>query len=387
MANIEKDTLVLKRKLDKFNEELQTSYKRIGKKLLLSIDEVKHVSINEELVSSYNGMLEERSLLTNNILEIKSSHERLTQLYKFKKQILKSIKEADSSISKLKIRFSISFYRSFKELSYFTTLDNEIEKVEEEIEELLSSTQTLDEEKKDASFLGKFNINRKIAGNKFKVSLLKKNIERRLCKHSNDIFEAEEVSNIFNEGKMTDEQVHLYKAISEEEMSKKDLDKRISDIEEEETFLLEKMQTLCENNSHVKQISNLNTQIKKIDEAVDEVLKTVAIDFVAPFLDDSLERTENSAEYCDDIQEIKDLKLQIQTINYNIEYCNLNLKKDSISTKITYMNKAIENCEKEIKNYEERIEKLKEDIETSNEEKQDITEELSKLEALIKEGK
>lgn len=385
MANIEKDVLVLKRKLDEFNDELTASCKRLGKRLLLSGSDL--LSINEEMVLNYNKMLEERSLLTGNILEIKSSHERLTELSKFKKQISKSLKEADNSIAKLKARFAISFYGAFKELNYFSTLDDEIEEAEEEIEELLSSTQALDEEKKDAGFLGKFNINRKIAGNKFKISLLKKNIERRLCKHSDDIFEAEEVSNIFNEGKMTDEQMNLYKAISEEEMTKKDLDNRISDIEEEENFLIEKMQGLCENNSHLKQISNLNLQIKKIDENVDVILKSVAIDFVTPFLDESSEKIEKSIEYYDDIQEIKDLKLQIKTINYNIEYCNLNLKKDSISTKITYMNKAIENCEKEIKNYEERIEKLKEDIEASNEEKEEIGEELSKLEALIREGK
>jgi len=387
MANIEKDVLVLKRKLDEFNDELIASYKRIGKKLLLSKADLKTFSINEKSLFSYNEMLEERALLTSNILEIKSSYERLTELTKFKKQISKSLKETDSLISKLKARFAIAFYASFKELSYFENIDDEIEKLEKEIEDLESSTETLGEEKKEAGFLSKFNINRKIAGNKFKISLLKKNIERKLCKHSGEIFEAEEVSTLFNEGKMTDEEVTLYKAVQEEEVAKKDLDNRILDIEEEESFLLEKMQNLCENNSHTKQITNLNLQIKKIDESIDEILKAVAIDFINLYLDESLKGAEKPSEYFDDIQEVENLKSQIVTINYNIEYCNLNNRKDSISNKITYMNKAIENCENEIKNYEQRIEKLKEDIESSNEEKQNIARELSNLEALIKEGK
>lgn len=385
MANIEKDILVLKRKLDEKNNELIASYKRLGKKLLLS--DTDSSSINENLALSYSKMLEERALLTSNILEIKSSYERLTELYKFKKQISKSLKETDSSISKLKVRFALTFYKSFKDLEYFSMLDDEIEKAEIEIEELSSSTDALDEEKKEAGFLSKFNINRKIAGNKFKISLLKKNIEKKLCKHSSEIFEAEEVFSLLNEGKMDDELANLHKTIIEAEESRTDLENRVLDIEEEETFLLDKMQGLCGNISHSKQISNLNLQIKKIDEAVDETLKNIAIEFVAPFLDSTMTDIEDSCTYFDDIKEIICLKSQIKTIDHNIEYCNLNLKKDSISTKITYMNKAIENCENEIKNYEKRIEKLKEDIETNNKEKEEIDEELIKLESLISEGK
>ena len=384
MANIEKDVLLLKRKLDETNSELIASYKRLGKKLLLSDSSY---SINEDAVASYNKMLEERALLTGNILEIKNSYERLTELGKFKKQVSKSLKETDSSISKLKLRFTLSFYKAFKELDYFRTLDEEIDRSEKEIEELSSSTEALEEEKKEAGFLSKFNINRKIAGNKFKTSLLQKNIEKRLCKHSDEIFEAEEVSSLLNEGKMTDELSSLYNTIVEEEASKKDLDNRILDIEEEERFLLDKMQELCGNVQYSKQISNLNLQVKKLDDDVDEVLKNIAIEFVTPFLDDTSKETEKPSAYSDDIDEIKNLKLLLETINYNIEYCNLNTKKDSISTKITYMNKAIENCENEIKNYEQRIEKLKEDIKNGNEEKQQIDKELSKLETLITAGK
>ena len=125
MANIEKDILVLKRKLDATNAELIASYKRLGKKLLLSNSSS---SVNEESVLSYNKMLEERALLTSNILEIKTSYERLTELAKFKKQISKSLKETDNSVSKLKLRFTLSFYKSFKDLDYFRLLDDEIEK-------------------------------------------------------------------------------------------------------------------------------------------------------------------------------------------------------------------------------------------------------------------
>lgn len=384
MANIEKDILVLKRKLDATNAELIASYKRLGKKLLLSNSSS---SVNEESVLSYNKMLEERALLTSNILEIKTSYERLTELAKFKKQISKSLKETDNSVSKLKLRFTLSFYKSFKDLDYFKLLDDEIEKAEKEIEELSSSTEALDEEKKEAGFLSKFNINRKIAGNKFKSSLLKKNIERKLCKHIDEIFEAKEVSSLFNEGKMTDELTSLYNTIFEEQTSKKDLDNRILDIEEEESFLLDKMQELCGSVQYSKQISNFNLQVKKIDEEVDELLKNIAVEFVSPFLDEASKDVESSDLYSDDIEEIRNLKLQVETIDYNIEYCNLSTKKDSISSKITYMTKAIENCKNEIKNYEQRIEKLKEDIENSNQEKQEIDKELSKLEILINEGK
>lgn len=192
---------------------------------------------------------------------------------------------------------------------------------------------------------------------------------------------------MFNEGKMTDELTSLYNTIFEEQTSKKDLDNRILDIEEEESFLLDKMQELCGSVQYSKQISNFNLQVKKIDEEVDELLKNIAVEFVSPFLDEASKDVESSDLYSDDIEEIRNLKLQVETIDYNIEYCNLSTKKDSISSKITYMTKAIENCKNEIKNYEQRIEKLKEDIENSNQEKQEIDKELSKLEILINEGK
>lgn len=87
MAYIEKDIKILKKKVEDCDGELLAFYKRLGLKLLASTAEEGKLSlpISEEYVLDYHRIVDERAQNTENILEIKSSYERLVELSKFKK--------------------------------------------------------------------------------------------------------------------------------------------------------------------------------------------------------------------------------------------------------------------------------------------------------------
>ena len=396
MAYIEKDMRVLKRRLEDYNAELLDFYKRLGTKLLASTTEdgKQSLPISEEFVLDYHRVMEERAQDTENILEIKSSYERLSELSKFKKQISKSIKDADTSLLKLKGRFALSFYKEFGEISEFESLQGyeDIQDVEKNIKELVESNDELAEEKKEAGFLAKFNLNRKIASNKLKISLLKRNIEKLISKRSEEIFNFSSVEDIYNKAQMTGEIEEIYKNIKEEEEKRLDLESRISDISKEEAFLGEKMKDFCGGLSHSKRINALNDRIKEIDIEVDKILNESAIEFIKYFIGEDnkiLSEKKESDEaiynsYSNELDEAISLKTEIALLNLNVEYCVINDKKETIINKIDSMNRSIENCEEGIKSYQKRISSLKESIEGSNREKDKLSKELLELESRIK---
>lgn len=396
MAYIEKDMRILKKKSEDCNAELQAFYKRLGTKLLASTTENEKLSlpINEEAVCDYHRIVDERAKDTENILEIKSSYERLVELSKFKKQIGKSIKDADSSLLKLKGRFALVFYKEFGQLSEFSTLQGyeDIEDTEKNIEDLIEASDAFNEEKKEAGFLAKFNLNRKIASNKLKISLLKRNIEKLIYKKSEEIFNFSAVEDLYNKAQMPEEIEEVYKRTKEEEEKKLDLESRIEDINKEESFLNEKMNDLCGGLSYSKRINSLNDRIKEIDIQVDKILKDVAIEFLNFFIGEDNKVLKDKKEsdsaiydaYSAEIEEAVSLKDEIALLNLNVEYCTLNDKKEAIISKIDGMNRSIENCEEGIKSYQKRIHSLKESIEGSNKEKDKLSKELLELEKRMK---
>lgn len=396
MAYIEKDIKILKKKVEDCDGELLAFYKRLGLKLLASTAEEGKLSlpISEEYVLDYHRIVDERAQNTENILEIKSSYERLVELSKFKKQISKSVKETDTALLKLKGRFALCFYKEFADVSEFESLQGheDIGDIEKNIEELMKANDEFSEEKKEAGFLGKFNLNRKIASNKLKVSLLRRNIEKLISKRSEEIFNFSAVEDLYNKAQMTGEIEDIYKKIKDEEEKRLDLESRISDINKEEAFLSEKMNDLCGNLSHSKRINSLNDRIKEIDIQVDKILKDVALEFLNFFIGEDNKVLEDKKEtdsaiydaYSAEIEEAVSLKDEMALLNLNVEYCTINDKKDAVINKIDGMNRSIENCEEGIKSYQKRINSLKESIEGCNKEKDKLSKELLELEKRIK---
>ena len=397
MSYIEKDVKVLNKKLNEMNEELNILYRNIGNKLLSSLQEgdaLPLLEVNATASSEYAELLHNREIATGTILEIKTSYERLSELSKFKKQIQKSIRDSGDSLLKLKNRFALAFYKGFKNNKDFLSLEGyeDVEKYEEEIAEILKANEEFLEDKKEAGFLAKFNLNRKIASNKLKISLIKKSIEKNISNRSEQIFNFPCIKDLYDSAQMEDDLRELYEKINESTLAKDELESRILDIKEEEEFLLEKMHDICEGCTHSKQITILNDEVKKIDERIDELLKSIAVEFVSFFIEkdevlpeDEMKDASLYKEYKYEIKEVANLKKQITIANLNIEYCNVALQKEAIVEKIDSMNRTVEVCEEGIKSYQRRIASLKENIENYGAEKLTLIEKLSSLEKAIKE--
>lgn len=396
MAQLETNVSVLTKKLKQDNEELITSYKKIGRKLLLNMknDEEFSSFVDDEAVANYNTLVEERSQATKDILEIKSTSERLNELDKFKKQVMKSIKDTETSQAKMKIRFSIILYREHKNEVSFASLDNydEIQDTESTIDNLLLENETFNEEKKDAGFLAKFNLNRKIAGNKLKMSILKRTLEKQISKNADNICEFPMLENLLDlstVGELKD----LYNKIIEQESLKSDLNVKLESIEEEAEILSNRLSDLQDVLSPSKQVNHLTQKVSTIDKEVDELLKNIAVDFLKIFIDDENEIIEKNKEespdiyqhYAHDIEDILSIRNEITAINFNIEYCDVAKKKEETEYKITVMNNAIASCEEGIKNYQKRIDSLNANIEESSLAIEGMDERLNELKSLIDE--
>jgi len=396
MVRIEKDISILKKKLDACNEELLSSYRKLGEAILSrSIeDDNNALPLDANIVLDYHKLVEERAETTESILEIKAAYDRLTELSKFKKQIVKSAKEIDISLTKSKSRFALLFYKAFGDNTEFSSLDGyeDIEKIEEDIKAILEANEAYSEEKKEANFLAKFNLNRKIAGNKLRMSLMRKNIEKAISKRSEDIFNFLSVTTLYEKGEMQEDLENLYKKIKLDEQTKLDLDGRLKDIQEEETFLNDKMQNVCDTLSYSRQVANLSQKVKDLDSKIDTTLQKASIDFLTLFIEEDNTIAKDAKDsnvystYSKDIKEIASLRKELYLLNLNIEHCELANKKNSISNKIDAMNRVVDSCEEGIKSYQKRISSMKEGIEGSNKEISSIDDRLTELEATIKEG-
>jgi len=394
MAQLEKNVSVLTKKLKQTNEELVASYKKIGNKLILQVKEDETVSsfVNNEAVASYNNLVEDRAQATKDILEIKSTSERLGELDKFKRQVMKSIKETDASQAKMKIRFSILLYKEHKNEISFASLDNydELQRIESSIDNLLLENEAFNEEKKDAGFLAKFNLNRKIAGNRLKISILRRTLEKQISKNATAICEFSAIKNLLdlgNVGELRD----IYEKIIENESLKNDMNVKLDGIQKESEILSNKLSDLSNGLSPSKQMTHLTQKVNTIDKEVDTLLQTVAIDFLKVFINEENELIKEKKDsdtaiykrYADDLDDILTIRHEIIMINLNLEYCDVTKKKEEAEYKITVMNNAIISCEEGIKNYQKRIDSLNTNIEESSRDIEAMDERLNELKTLI----
>ena len=394
MAKLEKNISILTKKLKQMNEEMVTSYKRIGSKLLLQVKDGEKVSsfVNDSAVASYNHLVEERAQYTKDILEIKSTSERLGELDKFKRQVMKSIKETDALQAKLKVRFSILLYKEHKNEISFASLENydEMEKTENTINNLLLENETFSEEKKEAGFLAKFNLNRKIAGNKLKISILKRTLEKQISKNASAICEFPMIETLLGLDR-GGELEELYEKIVEQETLKSDMNVKLESIEEEADILTNRLTDLSPDLAPSKQIGHLTQKVSMIDKEVDDLLQTIAVDFIKIFINENnevieegkVERSDIYQYYADDFDDILNIRHEISTINFNIEYCDVTKKKEDTEYRITVMNNAIANCEEGIRNYQKRIDTLNVNIKESILAIEGMDERLSELKTLI----
>ncbi len=398
MADIEEDVKVLKKKSEELNEECSALYKNIANRLLSSADgedaSFPFLETNKNAPLEHRKLVAERALATDTILEIKTGYDRLAELSKFKKQILKSIRDGADLIFKLKSRFALRFYKDFKGIREFLNLEgyDDIEESEKQIADFVQANEVFSEEKREASFWAKFNLNRKIASNKLKISLLNKSIEKSLANRSSEVFDFLAVKDLYDRGEMQEDLKALYEKIIEESLSKAELENRMIAIKEEEDFLSEKMKEACKGLSNSKQISILNSTVQKLDEQIDDLLRAIAVEFLDLFLNErgqSKEKEDFNASlyetYESDIQDVANIRKQINTVNLNIEYCGLLKEKEAILEKLESMNRTIEVCEEGIENYQKRISSLKSSIESCSSEKVKLAEKLQKLATLIYE--
>jgi len=306
--------------------------------------------------------------------------------------VMKSIKEFEASQEKMKVRFSILLYKEHKNDISFASLENydEIQKTESSIDNLLLENETFTEEKKDAGFLAKFNLNRKIAGNRLKMSILKRTLEKQISKNANSICDFPMLE-ILLASENLGELKELYEKIVENENLKDDMNIRLDSIQEEADILSNKIDDLSSGLSPSKQVANLTHKVSVIDREVDEQLKKIAVDFINIFIKDENEEERKHKDiddtiykhYEDDVEDILRIRYEISTINFNLEYCDVIRKKEETEYKITVMNHAIVNCEEGIKNYQKRIDSLNANIEESSREIEVMNERLNELKTLI----
>lgn len=394
MAQLEKNVSVLTKKLKQANEELIASYKKIGSKLLLQVKDDDSLSsfVNDAEVVSYNKLVEDRAQATKDIIEIKSTSERLNELEKFKRQVMKSIKEIEASQAKMKVRFSILLYKEHKHEISFASLEDyeEIQKIESSIDDLLLDNETLNEEKKDAGFLAKFNLNRKIAGNRLKLSILKRNLEKQISRNASAICEFHAIGTLLT-CTHVEELKDLYGKITEQQSMEEDMSAKLDSINEEAEILANRLAELSSGASSSKQIASLTEKVNEIDKEVDDLLQKIAIDFLKNFINDDNVLIEDKKEvnsgvyqhYANDFDDVLNIRQEITVINFNIEYCDVTRRKEEAEYKITVMNNAIVSCEEGIKNYQKRLASLNENIAESSRDIEEMEEHLAELKTLI----
>jgi len=394
MAELEKNISVLTKKIKQANDELLSSYKKIGSKFLLQMkeDESLALFLNNDAVISYEKLVQNRACTTKDILDIKSTSGRLDELDKFRRQVVKSIKDTEASQTKMKVRFSILLYKEHRHEISFASLENynEIEKTESDIAELLLENETFTAEKQKAGFLAKFNLNRKIAGNRLKISILKRTLEKHISKHADDICDFSAVQALLD-SQTNNELKKLYGKIVEQRKLKEDMNVCLDNIQEEADILANTLSDLSSGSSPSKKVSHLSQKVSMIDKEVDALIQTVAIDFIKSFISDDNKLIEEKKianiniyqSYAEDLNDILQIRHEISMLNFNIEYCDVTRKKEETKYKITVMKNAISSCEEGIKNYQQRINALTANIEESSQDIKTMDERLSKLKALI----
>lgn len=389
MKTINRNILNLQKSLSEDKNSLSFHYKNFGKKLLsdTSAPEKNTETVDQKTASEYRKLIEERNLCTKNILEIKSATDRLEELSKFKKQILKNQKEIENTSAEMQRKSALMLYSDFKNEKLACFEDCSTAEFETEITAMQEAINTLNKEKSEANVLGKLDINRKIAGNKLKISSIKKKLEKRLSKNAEAIFSCADVKFLYESDRFSAEMKSLYEKVLQLKTSKTDILQHLANLSEEQNFLTEKLLELKALESAAKKTSELNSRMHEIDLKTDAILEKCGTAYADSVLDgegnflagESFNFKSLPENYGDYIGEISVLRCRIAKTNYNIEYCKTDLQKEAIEAKIESLYKAIESYNFSIKNFQERIASAENDIKLNEKEKKKIEERLELL--------
>ena len=363
MNKSDKTIPVLLKELKDLESKLTEAYKQLGNKLIKdTADPVAEANgVSQENFLQWQKLHDERKSCTESVLDIKNNSTRLSELDSFKKQIKDRLSDTKKETEKLKGDFLLKLYKDFLPQcgSLFDSLSAEIHTEEAKIHEAQEKIETLNAEKKEASFFG---ISGKISSQELKVKNYEKKIKNILTKSDIDIYNSQEVKALYDEDKLFPELKKTYEAILKLGSDLSNSESRLKMIDEETGFVTQKLADAGADKNSKKRIDNFTSRIKEIDEKIDLILESAGIKYTDKFYsaegDSALGETPSDVElgkYADYLKKAGKYRKEISKTKYNIEFCETMQKIRAEENQIQNLNRTIKNCESAIKEAEKKI--------------------------------
>ena len=389
MKSITKTIPVLTRELKELETELSGVYRLLGHKVLADSADPssnKTAAANTEIIK-WQKLKDERASCTENILNIKSSGERITELKNFLRQIEKTNKAVKKDIEKTKSDFLWYLYKNtfasctelFKNVQEAAAKQNKI------IDEASAELEGLQAEKERAGFFSKLAVSHKITVKQGKIKKAEQEIKKALAESIADIRSCREVKTLYETDgfpaeikSIYENLLHLYGGLEAGE-------ERIGTINEEKKRVTAVLEELGAEKSAGKQLHFFTARIKETDAEIEAMAEKAGSDYADTFyLPNGKPVAEASGPYTQDgyadyLERIRGFRVKIEKTKYDIEICRINGQIKNEEKKIENLHRIIKNSKTEIEKAEKRIAESKTGIKTAKEHIGELKELLQKL--------
>ena len=389
MKSITKTIPVLTRELKELETELSGVYKLLGHKVLADSADPssnKTAAANTEIIK-WQKLKDERASCTENILNIKSSGERITELKNFLRQIEKTNKAVKKDIEKTKTDFLWYLYKNtfasctelFKNVQEAAAKQNKI------IDEASAELEGLQAEKERTGFFSKLAVSHKITVKQGKIKKAEQEIKTALNKAVDDIRFSQEIKTLYEADGLPSEikakyenLLNLYEGLDSSE-------ERVYAINEEKKAAANTLEKLGAGKNADKQTHHFTVRVKEIDAEIGAMTEDTGLRYANRFyLPGGKPAAENFDAYAQDgyadyLERIRGFRVKIEKTKYDIEICRINGQIKNEEKKIEKLNRSIKNSKTEIEKAEKRIAESKTGIKTAKEHIGELKELLQKL--------
>ncbi len=378
MSKSKKTIPILKKERAEYEAALQNFYRKLGNKILSDAsDPTTEKIVENDVLMRWQRLRDERALCSENILKIKNNEERLSELSKFQKEIEQTNKGNAKKAARLKPDFLLTIYKEFYSQcpTLFAPAKNDISEIEDKLSSIISELEKLEQDKKESKIFSKLMISSKIVSQKQKQKKLEKNIADILAEKITEPQTSEEITKLYEQGYLSGDAKKQFEELRQLHNYEDEAKKRSAMIGEEKDFVLKNLSELEADSKSAKKINELNTKIKQLDFNIDEILDSIAKNFVDRFYDEegiSL-ADENSDDldrnaYSELLKKAASIRKKLAGVKYNILYFETMQKIQDEKIRILNAEKGIKNSKQTIQEMEEKINRLEESKKNSEDE-------------------
>lgn len=391
MENFKKNIQEFESRLDTAHTELADLYRELGGRLAADAADAADAASTESSAGAaqeWQTLRQDREEIARQIIQIKSTVDRLDEISRFSKQVVKLKGTQTKQIIAAKNNFVLALYDQYKNELFrpFEGIADSLEPLNTLLREIHDAIDTVKQDLSAASFFKKIPLFSKQKSLEIKAASIEKKIRALIVKEQEAIFAGlEQYPSVYTD--FPEHVSQLYQNFKEASEGYSESETRESMLGDEKVKLEEILSNLSARKDSSKRIQELTNEAGQKDTRIDTLQKNFGIEYTDKFYDENgaaLKDTDTPEQkYEETVNAAAAKRKDVFLYHTNISAEKLREQIYGHQKKIDSSRHAIESYKKTITEYKGMIGEAEQTITQTETQKKELEQSLSELEKII----